>query len=225
MQNENMPLRCLEYYVHLLYGIIPAGVRYRQALYKIPTPEFYVFYNGITETKQEYTMKLSDAFLESQKEPLCELKVRFTKISGKDSLNLPVIQKCDILKQYCEFMDIVLRYQTEMKSQPTSEEMQGCYQRAIHEAISRGILADYLNRKGTEVINMFFGEYDYELDMKVKAEEAKEQGLAEGAQQKALEIATNLLAGKLLTPEQIAQTENLPLAEVLELQKQLELQK
>ena len=36
--NENMPLRCLEYYVHLLYGIIPAKSRYRESLVKIPTP-------------------------------------------------------------------------------------------------------------------------------------------------------------------------------------------
>lgn len=233
--NENMPLRCLEYYVHLLYGIIPADVRYRQKLYKIPTPEFYVFYNGVTETKQEYTMKLSDAFLSSQTEPLCELKVKFIKINGKGSQNLPVIKKCDILKQYCEFMDIVLRYQTKMKSQPTSEEMQGCYERAIHEAISRGILADYLNRKGTEVINMFFGEYDYELDMKVKAEEAMEQGMAEGmakgmakglekgfsegARKKTVELAKNLINMKLGTPEQIAQASGLTLNQVLELQK------
>ena len=45
--NENIPLRCLEYYVHLLYGIVPARARYKKALFKIPAPEFYVFYNGL----------------------------------------------------------------------------------------------------------------------------------------------------------------------------------
>ena len=34
--NKNMPLRCLEYYVHLLYGIVPAKARYKESLYKIP---------------------------------------------------------------------------------------------------------------------------------------------------------------------------------------------
>ena len=64
--NKNMPLRFLEYYVHLLYGIVPAEARYREKLYKIPTPEFYVFYNGEKKLEQEFTMRLSDAFIEAQ---------------------------------------------------------------------------------------------------------------------------------------------------------------
>lgn len=193
--NKNMPLRCLEYYVHLLYGIIPAKVRYKEALYKIPTPEFYVFYNGEKEVEKECIMKLSDAFLEKQEDPVCEVKVKFTNIRGKEGENLPVVQKCDILKQYCEFMEIVFRYQAELKELPTSEEMQGCYDKAIQEAISRNILTDYLTRKGTEVRNMFIGEYDYDLDMQVKAEEAREEGhtegLDEGMKKKAVEDAKN----------------------------------
>lgn len=184
--NKNMPLRCLEYYAHLLYGIVPAKARYKESLYKIPTPEFYVFYNGEKQVEKECVMKLSEAFLESQEEPACEVKVKFTNIRGKEGENLPVVQKCDILKQYCEFMEIIFRHQAELKEQPTNEEMQGCYEKAINEAISKDILADYLSRKGTEVRNMFFGEYDYDLDMQVKAEEAREEGLAEGQQQKAI---------------------------------------
>ena len=121
--NQNMPLRFLEYYVHILYGIIPADVRYREAIFKIPTPEFYVFYNGKSNPKEkEYIMKLSDAFLEPQKEPLCELKVKFISITKEMWQNLPVVQKCDILKQYCEFMEIVFRYQAELKETPTTDE-------------------------------------------------------------------------------------------------------
>ena len=180
--NENMPLRCLEYYVHLLYGIIPAKTRYRESLVKIPTPEFYVFYNGKRKTEQEYTMKLSDAFEESQKEPLCELKVKFMSIIGDEGKNLPVVQKCDMLRQYCEFMDIVFRYQAQLNESPTTDEKKTCYEKALREAISKGILVDYLTRKGTAVINMFTDEYDYDLDMQVKAEEAFEKGSQQGAQ-------------------------------------------
>ena len=188
--NENMPLRCLEYYVHLLYGIIPAKARYNESLVKIPTPEFYVFYNGKRKTEQEYTMKLSDAFWEAQDEPACELKVKFMSIIGDEGKNLPVVQKCDMLRQYCEFMDIVFRYQAELKETPTKDEQKTCYEKAIREAISRGILVDYLTRKGTAVINMLTDEYDYELDMQVKAEEAYEKG----ALQKAVEAAKSFYA-------------------------------
>ena len=45
---------------------------------------------------------------------------------------------------------------------------------------------------------MFIGEYDYDLDMQVKAEEAREEGLAEGLaegqQQKAIEDARSFYA-------------------------------
>ena len=211
--NNNMPLRCLEYYVHLLYGIIPAEARYKEALYKIPTPEFYVFYNGKKKIDKECIMKLSDAFIEKQEEPVCEVKVKFTNIRGENGENLPVVQKCDILKQYCKFMEIVEYYKAQLKDQPTDEEMKSSIDKAIEEAISRNILADYLTRNATEVRNMLQAEYDYNLDMQVKAEEAREE--------KAIEAATNLLKMKLGTPEQIAQAQGLPLEQVLELQKSI----
>lgn len=220
--NQNMPLRCLEYYVHLLYGIIPAEVRYREKLFKIPTPEFYVFYNGDKKIDSEFIMKLSDAFLEVQTNPTCELKVKVSNIRGKEGESLPVVQNCDILKQYCEFMEIVFRCQAELNSQPTGEERQSCYERAIREAISNGILTDYLTRKGTEVINMFIDEYDYDLDMKVKAEEAREEGIEigreQGILQKSIEIAEKLLKNGD-SPEKVAQCIGLPLEKVVELQK------
>ena len=210
--NNNMPLRFLEYYVHLLYGIVPAEARYKEKLYKIPSPEFYVFYNGEQKLEQEFTMKLSDAFIAEQEEPLCELKAKFMNIRGEEGENLPVVQNCGILKEYCEFMDIVFRYQAELKNKPTKEQMEGCYDKAIKEAISRGILVDYLTRKGAEVRTMFFGEYDYDLDMKVKAQEA--------AEDKAEETAKNLLE-EGDSPEKVSRCVGLPLEQVLELQKQI----
>ena len=211
--NKNMPLRCLEYYVHLLNTIIPVRARYKEGLYKIPTPEFYVFYNGDKKVEKEFNMKLSEAFLEEQKEPMCEVIVKFTNIGGAEGVNLPVVQKCDILKQYCEFIEIVNRHKAISKENPTEEGMDNWYDKAINEAISNNILADYLTRNATEVRNMLQAEYDYDLDMQVKAEEAKEE--------KAVEAAINLLKMNILSPEQIAQAQGLPIEKVLELQKSL----
>ena len=44
--NENMPIRCLEYVVRLYEQLYDAKEKYSRQLLKIPTPEFYVFYNG-----------------------------------------------------------------------------------------------------------------------------------------------------------------------------------
>jgi len=40
--------------------------------------------------------------------------------------------------------------------------------------------ADYLMRKGSEVVNMLLDEYDYETDIEVQREEAREEGREEG---------------------------------------------
>ncbi len=79
---------------------------------------------------------------------------------------------------------------------------------------------------------MFIGEYDYDLDMQVKAEEARERGLAEGhaeglakglaegQQQKAIEDAKNMLKKNYPTSD-ISEITGLPLDQVLEMQKQI----
>ena len=161
--------------------------------------------------EKECIMKLSDAFHDFQSDPACELKVKFENIRGKAGANLPVVRNCVIMKQYCDFMEIIFRYQAELNSQSTGEERQTCYERAIREAISKGILVDYLTRKGTEVINMFSDEYDYDLDMEVKAEEAREEGI----QQKAVEAAVFIVKKYKTPPEEAAKDMNAPLELVL----------
>ena len=61
------------------------------------------------------------------------------------------------------------------------------YKKAIKECIEKGILADYLMRKGSEVVNMLLDEYDYETDIEVQREEAyqigEQKGLKQGREQ------------------------------------------
>ena len=64
---------------------------------------------------------------------------------------------------------------------------------------------------------MFLDPYDYDTDIEVQREEARE----EGAENAKIEAAQNLLKMNLGTPEQIAQASGLSLEKVLELQKEL----
>ena len=68
---------------------------------------------------------------------------------------------------------------------------------------------------------MLCAKYDYKMDIEVKQEEAfqdgQEAGLAQGAHDKAIESARNLLSMNLGTPEQIAQATGLSLKEVISL--------
>ena len=70
------------------------------------------------------------------------------------------------LEEYSLFIDTVRKYSKEEDS----------IKKAIHECMERGILADYLQRKGSEVMNMLIAEYSYEKDIQVKQEEAFQIG-------------------------------------------------
>ena len=74
------------------------------------------------------------------------------------------------LEEYSLFIDTVRKYSKEEDS----------IKKAIHECMERGILADYLQRKGSEVMNMLIAEYSYEKDIQVKQEEAFQIGESRG---------------------------------------------
>ena len=60
--NENMPLRDLLYLGRTLEKLLDKRTLYKRKLVKIPTPEFFVFYNGDDLQPPEKTLRLSDAY-------------------------------------------------------------------------------------------------------------------------------------------------------------------
>ena len=166
--NRNMPLRCLMYVGRAYEQLVDSKARYRTTLVKIPTPEFYVFYNGEKEQPLERVLSLSDAFMNPARENSVELKVKVININSDKAHG--ILDKCGILKEYSQFISTVRKY---------SEE-EGAIKKAIKECIEKGILADYLKRKGSEVENMLIAEYSYEEDMQVKLQEGIWQGRREG---------------------------------------------
>ena len=86
-------------------------------------------------------------------------------------------------------MEIVQNYQISGEEEP--------YKKAIKECIEKGILADYLMRKGSEVVNMLLDEYDYETDIEVQREEAREEGRKLGREEGREEEKSSLIRKKL----------------------------
>ena len=166
--NRNMPLRCLMYVGRAYEQLVDSKARYRTTLVKIPTPEFYVFYNGEKEQPLEQVLSLSDAFMNPAGENSVELKVKVININSDKAHEL--LGKCGILKEYSQFISTVRKYSDE----------ESAIKKAIKECIEKGILADYLKRKGSEVENMLIAEYSYEEDMQVKLQEGIWQGRREG---------------------------------------------
>ena len=185
--NENMPLRCLQYVARLYEKLQKPTDRYLRTLSKIPTPEFYVFYNGIEDYPETITLKLSDAFITKPEQVPLELTVRVLNIN-KDKGG-EILKTCKTLDEYSLFVEEV-RIQTQL-------DPENGFTNAVKICIEKGILKEYLQRKAREVINMLIAEYDYDTDIAVQREEAGKiafaqgisQGISQGSRQKALETA------------------------------------
>ena len=214
-----MPLRCLEYVTRIYEGIVPIKQRYAEKVYKIPNPDFYVVYVGKKEQHLEQELRLSDAFYTKDSSKL-ELVVKVKNCT--DPKLLPIVKNCDILKQYCQFIEIVEQNYSRVFPRRS-------FKRAIELAMEQGILSDYLDRKSREVINMLCAKYDYKMDIAVKQDEARKDGIAigikqgiqQGAQKQAIETAINMLKNPKYSVDEISGLTSLPLEKVLELQAQL----
>ena len=216
--NQNMPFRFLEYIARIYEKITTKDEKFGRKLVKLPVPEFYVFYNGKDDYPTESVMKLSDAFmqiddysklknqLENANYPL-EISVKVININV-DKEN-QILKRCEALKEYSEFIEQVRFNIENAVSEP--------FTTAIKQAIKKGFLSDYLNRKSTEVQNMLLAEYDYDTDIAVQRREAFEDGisigLSQGAQQKAVETAKNALTMNL-SIEQVATLTGLSVEEI-----------
>ena len=190
--NPNMPIRCLEYVARLYEQFYKSKEKYSRKQLAIPTPEFYVFYNG----KQPYTtnsvLKLSDSFTQTHDEYALELSVKVVNINYDKASE--ILKLCKPLKQYSLFVDAVRRN--------IAVDKEHGFEKAIKECIQNDILREYLQRKSKEVLNMLIGEYDYDTDIAVQREESFDMGLAEGeargrsegSRQAKLETAKTMLA-------------------------------
>lgn len=168
--SENMPLRNLMYVGRAYEQIVPVRDRYKKKQIMLPRPEFYTFYNGKAPWGKEKVLRLSDAYLLKEGETMLDLSVKIININPEEGHE--ILTKCPVLGEYSEFVETVRKYQ--------KAEDGEAYRHAIEECIERGILKEYLIKKGSEVVNMLVAEYDYDLDVEVQREEAYEEGRMEG---------------------------------------------
>ena len=160
----------------------------------IPTPEFYVFYNGKKDYPVQQELSLSDAFMIEPRNNSMELKVTVININT-DKAHV-ILDKCKILRVYSQFINTVRDH--------TDEE--DAIRKAIEECIDKGILAEYLKRKGSEVRNMLIAEYSYEEDIKGKQEEAMQEGLSRGLSQGLSQGIEQMVVNALTNTKSIKQT-------------------
>ena len=205
--NYNMPLRFLMYIARLYEKMIDNKAIYRESLIKIPTPEFIVLYNGKKEQPENRMLKLSDAFIIEKSDIKLEVIVKVININyGKSK----ILEKSKSLNEYSYFIYEIQKYLDE--GLPLKEAIKN----AIQDCIKQNVLKNFLERNGSEVINMLYTEFDIDVAKEVWQEEAKEQGRQEGRQegivQRNKEIAKSLL--DILDIEMIAKKTGLTIEEI-----------
>ena len=181
--NKNMPLRFLMYMARVYEKMIDNKAVYKQNLIKIPTPEFIVLYNGNQNQPEEQDLKLSDAFIVKDNINL-ELRTKIININyGKSN----VLNRSKTLNGYSYFIYKVKQYKENNLS------LEDAIKAAIKDCIRQNILKEFLEKHGSEVVNMLYTEFDINVAKEVWQEEAKEEGRQEGRQEGIKEIAKSLL--------------------------------
>lgn len=211
--NPNMPLRGFMYFSKLYNKYITTRHLniFSNKLVKIPTPQYYVFYNGKQEYPDKMELKLSDAFQIKKK---VGFEWTATMININYGKNKKLMDHCKILRDYAILVDKIRKYRKE------NADMEAAVSRAVDECISGDVLAEFLLAHKAEVIEMCLTEYNEEETMAMLREEYKEEGLEEGLKEglkegRALALI-DLMKEGILSKEQVAERLNISLEQLKE---------
>lgn len=215
--NPNIPLRDLFYIAAEYQKLIDRKSLYSSAIQKIPTPGFFVFYNGIEPLEDCCISRLSDAFLHTGAEPALELIV--TTLNINEGHNCELMQHCRKLKEYAQYVAKVRKYAEQLP-------LEDAVERAVTECIRENILADFLKKNRAEVVAMSIFEYDkveeekklrkaeFEAGVEQGIEKGLAQGIERGEKQASVKAATRMLQMGSFSLEQIAEISGLSVDEI-----------
>ena len=171
--NPNMPLRGFMYLGKLYNKYVEMNKKniYGKKLIKLPTPQYYVFYNGKKNYPDRMELKLSDAFQTELKGGGFEWTAVMLNINfGR---NQKLLDSCQIIREYAILIETIRR------KQKSCMDLEEAINRAVSECIENNVLAEFLLEQKSEVIDMLLTEYNEEETMEMLREEAREEAREE----------------------------------------------
>ena len=212
--NPNMPLRGMEYFAEL-YGnyVRENGLDiYAGSLQKIPTPRYYVFYNGTEKQPDVVKLKLSDAF--QIPDDSGEFEWTATMLNINYGHNQELLQMCQPLNEYAHFIKIVREYS---KSMGVKEAID----LAIEEVREWECIGSFLYRCKSEVSVMLLTEFDEKKHEDNLINFGKEKGEKEGREKERYEKMCEMITMNFPI-ESIAKLYKVTVDYVLNLKKELD---
>ena len=181
--NYNMPLRFLSYLSKFYNKLTSAKATYNKERIPLPSPQFYVFYNGRESTEEISETKLEDAFSDSN--PVITLKVKAFDI--RYERNSRLLHDCQEMMNYSIFVSKVEEYKT---PEVTAEQ---AVLKAVNYCIEHDIMKEFMEEHRQEVVNMFTEEWNLEEAKRVAAEEAAKEARNESKIEAIIEMLKDQL--------------------------------
>ena len=208
--NPNMPLRGMEYFAELYGNYIKVnGLNiYVNSLQKIPTPRYFVFYNGTEEQPDVMKLKLSDAF--QIPDDSGEFEWTATMININYGHNQKLLEKCQPLHEYARFVNLVREYSETMN-------LKEAIDLAVEQVKEWECIGDFLYRWKSEVSVMLLTEFD----QKSYDNGLIKVGVEKGKEEERKKNIRNMFTLNL-PPKIIAKTCEVSVDYVLDLKKDLE---
>ena len=204
--NENMPLRLFMYLAEIYRRHVDEDSVYRKKRIRLPAPRFYVFYNGMEEVPDTWRLRLSDAF--DGRQGSMELVVDVININIDDKKERLLLGKSHALKSYSVF---VAKVRECIKNGSTLEVAVG---EAVQYCVSHDYLREYFRQKHKkEVFDMLNFAWNQERALKVCAEEAREDGLAQGLENGLAASIANVMKNMGVSMEKAMDVLQIPAAE------------
>lgn len=172
--NPNMPVRFLLYLAQEYQKLIAkqkANI-YGTKLISLPTPQFFVFYNGDTNEPDEQILKLSNAFENKKETADIELSVHLLNINFEH--NKELMQKCHRLWEYSYLIEQIKKNLANGMSQHHAID------NAILHCINNDILTDFLQGNRMEVLGMPLTEYNEKKVMRALKRKQLKTGATKG---------------------------------------------
>ena len=212
----NIALRCL-HYASMLYEVMcDNDALYSEKFLRIPTPEFFVLYNGTDPYPDEQILRLSDSFEETaslgipeKTKPSLELIVRVLNIN--EGRNEAIVQRCAELAGYSTFVAKIREYL------PVYGNLKDAIKAAIRYCKKHGILVSFLRKYGKEVLGMRITEWNTADAIAVARKEGIETGIERGRHETVLATARKLKK-RGMTADEISEITGLDAKTVRELQ-------
>ena len=175
--NSNMPVRFLIYLAEEYQKLIEQAESslYGTKQIPLPTPQCVVFYNGEKQAPEEEVLRLSDAFINRNREADVELKVRMLNINY--GYNRERMDRCHVLEEYAQFVEVSRQF---MADGLTVKE---ALEQAIQYCMEHGILYETLRDYRAEVLGMLLEEFDVDKYERTIRKEGMEEGIKQGIEQ------------------------------------------